>query len=748
MYHRIKRLFSIYVAYHLPDPAGGRMARLRLLPGFLWAGIRAFPAALRWVRQRDPAARARVKQLLDLSGPAPVALEDGIFAAKQAQISPEDAAVTVVMPVYGNLPMTREALRRLVAHTDLPWRLVLIDDGSPDPESAPALRAFAKAHAGQVTLIENARNLGFVGSINKGLKQALNWPDPVVLLNTDAYLPQGWAVRLLRPIWQDARTASVTPLSNDAELGSVPLPGRARGIDAALADALDQTARGLNGAAGQVAAPAGVGFCMALSPEFLRRLPQLDEAFSPGYGEEVDWCRQAAALGGRHVYVPDLFVAHMGGQSFGSEAKQRLIARNSEILTRRYPGFDAEVHGFLRRDPLAAARLALGLAWADRIRGDRRLPVYFAHSMGGGAEIDLGRRIRADLETDLPVCVIRFGGVFRFTPELWWPGEDRPLAAGCKDWTLVQALLAPVGARQLIYSNAVGDPDPYAIPGLIQSLFRHESDRIQVLLHDYFPLSPSLTLLGQGDVFTGLPSDADQLHIARRPDGARVPLAAWQEAWGALLRQAEQVVCFSQASADLLRGVYPDLAQIVIRPHALHADVPLIAAPQGKPVIGILGNLAPHKGAAVAEGLSRHLAQKRQGGALGVEQGGRPEVGPDVGLVLLGDMDPNHRLHVPARQHGRYAIDALPALVARYGITCWLIPSIWPETFSFTTHEALATGLPVIAFDLGAQGAAVRAAVAAGAPGAVMPLAQGRAPEPKDIVALAAELSARTGQGT
>ena len=46
---------------------------------------------------------------------------------------------------------------------------------------------------------------------------------------------------------------------------------------------------------------------------------------------------------------------------------------------------------------------------------------------------------------------------------------------------------------------------------------------------------------------------------------------------------------------------------------------------------------------------------------------------------------------------------------------CWpsresLVPSVWPETFSFTTHETLATGLPVLALDLGAQGAAVRSA--------------------------------------
>ena len=33
--------------------------------------------------------------------------------------------------------------------------------------------------------------------------------------------------------------------------------------------------------------------------------------------------------------------------------------------------------------------------------------------------------------------------------------------------------------------------------------------------------------------------------------------------------------------------------------------------------------------------------------------------------------------------------DDIAHIVRRYGITCWLIPSIWPETFPFTTHEAV-----------------------------------------------------------
>jgi Glycosyltransferase len=49
-------------------------------------------------------------------------------------------------------------------------------------------------------------------------------------------------------------------------------------------------------------------------------------------------------------------------------------------------------------------------------------------------------------------------------------------------------------------------------------------------------------------------------------------------------------------------------------------------------------------------------------------------------------------------------------MLSSHGITAWLMPSVWPETFSFTTREMLATGLPVMAFDLGAQGEAVREA--------------------------------------
>lgn len=96
-----------------------------------------------------------------------------------------------------------------------------VDGGAAVTGAAPV---DAEAPIPRVTLIETAANLGFVGSVNLGLRQAVARGAHVVLLNADAFVPPGWASRLLRPIEEDARVATVTPMSNDAQILSVPAP--------------------------------------------------------------------------------------------------------------------------------------------------------------------------------------------------------------------------------------------------------------------------------------------------------------------------------------------------------------------------------------------------------------------------------------------------------------------------------------------------------------------------------------------
>jgi len=452
--------------------------------------------------------------------------------------------------------------------------------------------------------------------------------------------------------------------------------------------------------------PTGVGFCMALNPHYLSLIPALDTTFGRGYGEEVDWCRKAIALGGRHVYQPRLFIEHRGAASFGADQKQALIRQSSAIIARRYPDFDGHVQDFLADDPLRSARLALGLAWAGAV-ATRAVPVYLAHTMGGGADTYLRARIAGDLTQMQAVIVLRVGGGLRWQVELHT--DAGITAAATDDQALMQRLLAPVTHRRVVYSCGVGDRDPVALPQVLVELA--QGSPVEVLMHDYFALTPSYTLLDSDGMFRGCPDPAttDRAHRVTRPDGTTVTLAAWRDAWGKLLRQADAITVFSPDSARLTALAYPDHAgRIVTKPHDSAAYAP-VSVPQTRPVIGVLGNIGAQKGAAVLVALSRYLARDKR-----------------AGLVLLGQIDPQYRLAPPARIVGGYAPRDIPALAAKHGITCWLIPSVWPETFSYVTHEALATGLPVFSFDLGAQGDAVAQAAKARGQGGVISLADGR----------------------
>ncbi|SLN69100.1 glycosyltransferase family 2 protein [Roseisalinus antarcticus] len=696
----------VRVETRLPGPRRLAWARLRLWGPFLATLLRLAPMIVTGARRDDPLLRQRVKTALGLdrlggAGGGEIMPQALRRPGKGREPDPPAAAgsATLVMPVHNAYDVLPEALERIRKHTGGHWRMILVEDASTDDRVRPFLRDWARAaRAGgaEVTLIEAPDNRGFVASANTGLEAAAAHPDPVVLLNSDALVPAGWLERLLAPMRADPRVASVTPMSNDAEIFSAPAicdplplaPGQADAIDAVAARLIAP------GAGAGIDAPTGVGFCMALSPEFLSRVPQFDTAFGRGYGEEVDWCRRTAAMGGRHVAAANLFVEHRGGQSFGSEEKRGRQRENGALISRRYPGYDARVQEFIQGDPLLTPRLVLALASLDTLPGGPGIPVYIAHSMGGGAESWLQERIAAGFPR--AAVVLRMGGIRRCRIEV-------ETAAGCTmgstdDLDLVARLIALLSRRRIVYSCAVGDPDPVAIPDFLLTLAAGLP--LEILFHDFLAVSPSYTLLDSDGVYRDPPvaPNDNPAHASRRPDGSTVDLARWQQAWGRAMIAADRVILFSESSREILETVYPAAREaFVVTPHELtHTLPPLVrhrADPGGRErVIGVLGNIGPQKGAGVVQALSRRL--NGTGRARGK-------------LVLLGRIDPAFQLAASARIHGPYEHGDLPALVVRYGITCWLIPSIWPETFSYTTHECLATGLPVLAFNIGAQGEAV-----------------------------------------
>ena len=140
--------------------------------------------------------------------------------------------------------------------------------------------------------------------------------------------------------------------------------------------------------------------------------------------------------------------------------------------------------------------------------------------------------------------------------------------------------------------------------------------------------------------------------------------------------------------------MWPELANAVrCQPHDVsHINLtPLTPASGTRLSIGVIGRIGRHKGAAEVAALARHIEH---------EQG-------LIQITVFGTLEERTSPAV-VTETGPFAEGELAALCAAHGINVFWMPSVWPETFSFVLHEMRAMGLPVLAYDVGAQADTLR----------------------------------------
>jgi len=313
--------------------------------------------AFRWPRVKDEALQAVVltagesrivKRILSgRTQPAPPPLK---------RSRKQKTALTVVIPVYRDIEATKACLDSL-GHEMTSFancRIVIVNDASPEAGMAAMLARFVKKSGAE--LLTNARNLGFVGAVNRALATVTG--GDILLLNADAVLPKGALQRLAATAHADPRIGTITPLSNNGEYTSFPVSLRANPMPSMKElDRLDGlTARVNKGRVIDV--PSGIGFCLYISEACFQAVGGLTDCFHNGYLEDVDLCLRARENGFRNVCDTSVFVAHAGSRSFLAD-KRNLVVRNLPIIEERFPNHQRESDLFVQQDPLRIARAAL-----------------------------------------------------------------------------------------------------------------------------------------------------------------------------------------------------------------------------------------------------------------------------------------------------------------------------------------------------------------------------------------------------
>ncbi|MHB8878663.1 MAG: glycosyltransferase [Myxococcaceae bacterium] len=278
----------------------------------------------------------------------------------------------VVVPVYADAGVTRACLRSVLEHSgEALGRVIVVDDCSPDPLVREALEELREADP-RVSVVRNEKNLGFVGTANRGL--SLRARD-VVLLNSDTRVTPGWLEELLEAAYAHDRVAAAVPLSNNATLCSVP-----RFCEPAQEE-LDPAALKLDEACPRFTElPTGVGFCLLLRHQVLNMIGGLDPAYGRGYNEENDWCVRAQQLGFVVLRANRALVHHLGQVSFGDE-RSELELKNARLLSHRYPQYLAQ-----NRDFAHGPEARVAASYVRRRLGEVSVCVEASHL--GGAKLN------------------------------------------------------------------------------------------------------------------------------------------------------------------------------------------------------------------------------------------------------------------------------------------------------------------------------------------------------------------------
>ncbi|WCM94006.1 methyltransferase domain-containing protein [Acidovorax sp. NCPPB 2350] len=626
-------------------------------------------------------AKMRIDRLLG-RGPRPAEAAQRV----PTPVPPTPHPVDVIVPVYRGLADTQLCVESVLASPcQTPYRLVVINDASPEPEVTAWLRERA-ARDDRILLLENEENLGFVGTVNRGM--ALSEHHDVLLLNSDTEVANDWLDRIRRAAYGDARVASVTPFSNNATICSYPrfcmdndLPP---GYDTARLDALcAQTHPGA-----VVDVPTGVGFCMYIRRDCLRQLGLFDtEHFGKGYGEENDFCQRAQAAGWRNLHLLDTFVLHTGGVSFGDSKSPRELAA-METLRRLHPHYERDVHAFVQDDPARAHRLALDVA---RIAA-AGLPAVLAvlHDRAGGTVRHV-RELAAHLAGQavfLTLAPAAGQGV-----RLRLAGEDEAFELAFRlpeQFDDLLAVLRQLGVRHLHYHHLLGHgPEVRDIPHLLGVSYDFTA-------HDYYSYCTHISMTDSTNRYAGEtgPGQCKCCDPAMASPLAGSTVAQWRGANARLLSGARHVIAPSHDTARRIAGFAP-VARVHAVPHTDMPDASLLPAPAPRPLppgrrlkVVVIGALSAIKGADVLEAVALEAARR--------------DAPVDFHLIGYGyrslQTQPRARLTV----HGEYQEKDLPGLLQWLEPDLVWFPAQWPETYSYTLSAALLAGLPVAVPDLGA----------------------------------------------
>lgn len=227
--------------------------------------------------------------------------------------------LSIIVLQWDQLHLTRACVESIRKCTDIPYELIIVDNGSEDEA-----RSYAERSADR--FIGNPNNFGFAAGMNQGLREARGeW---VAFVNNDTELPAGWATSVL-----DAASASELP---GIVCPAVTTAGNPRAVRAEPGDTVEILLPFER-------PPSAVVWVMRT--DVARRLDGFDERFRIASGEDLDLAFKVWTNGLDILIDQRVLVEHLGHGTSDEKLEDRreLWSLNRNRFFRKWEDLSEDV---------------------------------------------------------------------------------------------------------------------------------------------------------------------------------------------------------------------------------------------------------------------------------------------------------------------------------------------------------------------------------------------------------------------
>lgn len=619
--------------------------------------------------------------------------------------------IDIIVPIYNAYEFTEECIKSVIKNTDLTKNtLVLINDKSPDEKVLPMLLKYKDENTDKkIEVLDNEQNMGFVKTVNKGMSFSKN---DVILLNSDTEVTKNWIEKIQKCAYSNQYIATVTPLTNNGTIASVPNFGIDNELPANMT--LEQYAEMIENISVNryPELTTGNGFCMYIKRDIIEELGLFDDkTFGKGYGEENDFCYRALDHGYTNVLCDNTFIYHKGTQSFKKEnltaSRAALIEEHMNLLRKKHPIYVQKTDNFLANNPLRDIQENVNIN--IQIFNKKKI-LYLVNEweenmvMTGGTSLHIKDLIHSNVKNEIANFVLApdKNDLSRFKLYLYTENCAREILNFKTDINQYGQINYTNNTYKEMIENII---DSFKIDILHVHHFLFQTfDAIDVAkerniysiitLHDLYMICPSINMVYR-EKFCEYDKEKDCAKCLKIRYGVNSDiLATWRNTCYKVLKKFDKILVPSDNTKMQFEKAYKDLDIEVVEHGVQIIEIQNNEKQNDKTTfdIAFVGAMAIHKGSNIL----KQLIRKNNSSRIRIHLFGKSEE-----KILTK----NKKNYI---NHGPYNRGELPNLLVENKIDLVCIFATWPETYSYTLTESYMAKIPVLTFDIGAVGDRVK----------------------------------------